>query len=66
MVAPNINNLIIYTEYPELRILNRFANRDKVLLMSDWTQVIQTLEKSHGAGTKVAVYPSADIQYFAD
>ena len=66
MVAPHINNLIIYTEFPERRILDRYANRDKVLLMSDWNQVIQTLEKSHGDGTKVAVYPSADIQYFAD
>ena len=66
MVAPHINKIIFYTEYPELRILDRFANRDKVLLTSDWEQVIQTLEKSHGAGTKVAVYPSADIQYFAD
>ncbi len=65
-VPPHINNLIIYTEFPELRILDRYSNRDKVRLMSDWTQVIETLEKNHGAGTKVAVYPSADIQYFGD
>lgn len=65
-VPPHINNLIIYTEFPELRILDRYSNRDKVRLMSDWTQVIETLVKNHGAGTKVAVYPSADIQYFGD
>jgi nickel-dependent lactate racemase len=66
MLAPHINKLIFYTEYPEAKLRDRFANRDKVLLMSDWKRVIETLEKSHGAGTKVAVYPSADIQYFAD
>ena len=66
MVAPHINKLIFYTEYPEAKLLERFSDRDKVLLMSNWKQVIQTLETSHGAGTKVAIYPSADIQYFAD
>jgi len=65
-LAPHINRVIFYTEYPEARILGRFANRDKVLLMSDWREVIKTLEESHGAGTKVTVYPGADIQYFAD
>lgn len=66
MLPPHINKFIFYTEYPEAKLLERFANRDKVLLLSDWKQVIKTLEKSHDAGTKVAVYPSADIQYFAD
>ena len=66
MVAPHIKKFIFYTEYPEAKLLERFADRDKVLLLSDWKQVIKTLQKSHGAGTKVAVYPSADIQYFAD
>jgi len=66
MVAPHINKLIFYTEYPEAKLLDRFSDRDKVLLISEWKNVIQTLEKSHGAGTKVAVFPGADIQYFAD
>jgi nickel-dependent lactate racemase len=66
MLAPHINRLIFYTEYPEAKLRDRFADRDKVLLMSDWKQVVKTLEKSYGVGTKVAVYPSADIQYFAD
>ncbi|MFC2072714.1 lactate racemase domain-containing protein [Chloroflexota bacterium] len=65
-VAPHINNLIIYTEYPECAVLGHFADREKVLLTSDWKQVIQRLEKSHGASAKVAVYPNAGIQYFAD
>ena len=66
IIPSHINNLIIYTEYPELRMLNHFPNREKVVLTSDWSHVIKTLEKSHGIGAKVAVYPSADIHYFAD
>jgi len=65
-IPSHINNLIIYTEYPELRMLNRFSNREKVVLTSDWDHVIKILNKSHGTGAKVAVYPSADIHYFAD
>jgi len=64
-VAPHLNNFIIYNEYPEAKMLERYANRDKILLTSDWKKVIQRLEKSHGPGAKVAVYPNADIQYFA-
>jgi nickel-dependent lactate racemase len=64
MLPPHISHFIFYTEYPEAKLLDRFADRDKVLLTSKWEQVVETLEKSHGAGTKVAVYPSADIQYF--
>jgi len=65
-MPPHINNLIIYSEYPELRILDLFPDRDRVRLMSDWSQVIQALQKWHGNSPKVAVYPSADMQFFAD
>ena len=63
-IAPHIKNYIVYTEYPEAKMMERFVDNDKALMTSDWTQVIERLEKSHGAGTKVAVYPNADIQYF--
>jgi hypothetical protein len=63
-LPPHIGKLIIYTEFPELRILDRYVDKDKVLLMSDWEQVIGLLEERYGSGTKVAVYPSADIQYY--
>ncbi len=65
-MPPHINNLIIYSEYPELRILDLFPDRDRVRLMSNWSQVIQTLQERHGNSPKVAVYPSADMQFFAD
>jgi nickel-dependent lactate racemase len=60
----HIKDYIIYTEYPEAKMMERFAGNDKTLMTSDWTQVIERLEKSHGTGAKVAVYPNADIQYF--
>ncbi|MFC2021401.1 lactate racemase domain-containing protein [Chloroflexota bacterium] len=64
-VAPHIKNFIIYTDYPEAKILMRFFNPDKVLLTDDWTKVIHRLEESHGASAKVVVYPNAAIQYLA-
>ncbi|MBN2238281.1 MAG: DUF2088 domain-containing protein [Dehalococcoidales bacterium] len=63
-VPPHIGKLIIYTEFPEMRILDRYVDRDKVLLMSDWNQVIETLVQSRGNNAKVAVYPNADTLYF--
>jgi len=60
----HLSSFIIYNEYPEAKMLESYANRDKVLMTSDWSKVIERLKKSHGAGTKVAVYPNADIQYF--
>lgn len=66
IVAPHIENLIIYTEYLEAKVLARYTDRSKVLLTSDWQQVIETLEKTHGSSARVAVYPNGDIPYFAD
>ncbi|UCD10154.1 MAG: hypothetical protein JSU79_05820 [Dehalococcoidales bacterium] len=60
----HIGKLIIYTEFPELRILDRYIDKDRVLLMSDGEQVIGLLGETHGSGTKVTVYPSADIQNY--
>lgn len=57
---------MIYTEYPEVRALNWFPNREKVLLTDNWDQIVRALENTHGAGAKVAVYPSADIQYHVE
>ena len=64
-VAPHIKNYIIYTEYPEAKMMERFVGNEKAFMTSDWTEVIERLKKSHGSDAKVAVYPNADIQYFA-
>ncbi len=61
-IPQHINHLITYTEYPDAK-WNRFEEPDKALLMYRWDAVLKLLQKSHGLDTKVAVYPSADIQY---
>ena len=61
---PHIRNVIIYTEHPEVRILDRFLDRDKLRVMSKWDDVISMLQGLHGDSPRVAVYPNADAQYF--
>lgn len=60
----HINHAIIYSEFPELRTYDRFAEKDlgKILLMSKWDDVIASLEKWHGPGAKTAVFTDGTIQ----
>ncbi len=60
-----VNHVIIYSEYPDVAGRGYVEESDKVLFMSDWDVVLQALQEFRGAEAKVAVYPSADIQYFA-
>ena len=57
------NHLIVYTEYPDLAGRGWFEESDKLLFLHSWDNVLQLLQEFHGADTKVAVYPNADIQY---
>jgi len=63
-VPPHIDRIIFYNEFPEAKIYGRFANPEKVLQTDNWDEVIETLQKIHGAKAKVAVYPNADTLYF--
>ncbi len=65
-IPENVNRLIIYSEYPELASRNYLEDDGRVVMAHDWDDVLKLLEKSHGSGTKVAVYPNADMQYCAD
>lgn len=60
----NINHFIFFTEYPEMRSMYRFAQKDrcKVLLTSTWTEAILELMKWHPEGAKVAVFVDGTIQ----
>jgi len=60
---PNVNRLIIFSEYPELSSKNYLEDTDKVILMHDWDDVLKVLQESRKSGAQVAVYPNADIQY---
>ena len=65
-LPPHVKKLIIYNEYPEAKILGRFASTEKILQTDNWDLVIDTLRKEHGDSAKVAVYPNADTQYFGN
>jgi nickel-dependent lactate racemase len=60
---PQVNRVIIFSEYPELSSKNYLEDTEKVVLLDDWDDVLKLLKESYGPGAKVAVYPSADIQY---
>jgi lactate racemase len=62
-VPPNVKRLIFFNEYPELAARHYLEDTDKVVMLSDWSEVLKLLKQSHGSRAKVAVYPSADIQY---
>ncbi len=62
-VPQNVNHVIIYSEYPDIAGRAYIEKSDKVLFMDDWGDVLKALEKFHPAETRVAVLPSAEIQY---
>jgi len=61
-VPRHVNHLIVYNEYPHPGS-SWFDEDDKILYLDKWDDVLKELQKSHGADTKVAVYPNAEIQY---
>lgn len=65
MIVPdNVNRLIIYNEYPEIASGRYLEESGKKVMTDSWEEVMALLKQRHGAGTKAAVYPNADIQYF--
>jgi len=63
-IPSHINHLIVYTEYPDIPGLGYFEQPDKVLMMTNWDDVLHTLQDLHRGNATVAVYPNADIQCF--
>jgi len=63
-IPPHINHLIVYSEYPDIASLDYLEASEKILLISNWSEVVKILKEFHGDNAKVAVYPSADILYF--
>ena len=64
-VPPNVNHVILFNEYMDLTALGYFEVPEKVVTMSKWDDVVRFLEQTHGADTKVAVYPNSEVQYCA-
>ncbi|MEE8353804.1 MAG: lactate racemase domain-containing protein, partial [Dehalococcoidales bacterium] len=61
-VPEHFGRLIVFTEYPDLASRSGFGESDKMIFAHNWDDVLGLLE-GRGAGTSVAVYPSAEIQY---
>ncbi len=59
----NVSRLIIYNEYPDLTLYGLFSQPERVVIISEWKEVLALLKESHGRETQAAVYPNADIQY---
>jgi nickel-dependent lactate racemase len=62
-IPENVKRLIIFSEYPELASRKYLEDTEKIIMVHDWADVLKLLKESHGPGTKVAIYPNADIQY---
>jgi nickel-dependent lactate racemase len=60
---PDVNRLIIFSEYPELSSRGYLEDSEKVILAHRWGDVLKLLKESRRRRVKVAVYPNADIQY---
>ena len=60
-----VNHCLFYSEFPEARNWARFADKDlaKVMLPSNWTEVISKLIEWHGFKAKVAVFADGTNQY---
>ena len=62
-VPDNVKRLIIYNEYPEIASGRYLEDSGKIMMTDNWEAVMALLKQNHGAGTQVAIYPDADIQY---
>jgi lactate racemase len=62
-IPANVDRLIIFNEYPEITSGRYLEENGKVIMTDNWAEVMALLRKTHGPGTKAAIYPNADIQY---
>ena len=64
-IHENVKRLIMFSEYPELASKNYIEDSDKVVMAHAWKDVLKLLKDGRGPGTKVGIYPNADMQYCA-
>jgi nickel-dependent lactate racemase len=62
-VPPNLR-LIILAPHMDRTFADWFSNPERVTWTSDWDSTLGLLRDSYGPGTRVAVIPSATMQYF--
>ena len=62
-IPDRINRVCIFSEYPDVTGRDYLEASDKVLFMSRWEDVLEALDDGEDGTKRVAVYPSADVQY---
>jgi hypothetical protein len=62
-VPPQVNKVIVFTEYPDLVGRGWFAKSGKMMFLHKWSDVLKVLEADYPTGASVAVFPNAEIQY---
>jgi hypothetical protein len=61
----HVNRLIIFSEYPDPTLACSCSPEDKVIVVNTWEKVLKLYDTGVKRIMKVAVYPSAEIQYCA-
>ena len=62
-VPPHINRVCIFSEYTDVAGRNYIEKSDKVFFTNNWDDILERLHDQNSTSQRVAVYPSADIQY---
>jgi nickel-dependent lactate racemase len=62
-IPPQINRVFIFSDYPDVAGQNYIEKSDKVFFSNHWKDIVGMIQASKNGMQKVAVYPSADIQY---
>ena len=60
----NLRHLLVFSPYPELSFKDYFVQKERIIFFEKWEDLLSFLKKRHPSGSKVVVYPSADIHYF--
>jgi hypothetical protein len=62
-LPPHINRVFIFSEYPDVAGQHYIEKSDKVFFSNNWDDILRMIQISKEGMQRVAVYPSADIQY---
>ncbi|HEX9896111.1 MAG TPA: lactate racemase domain-containing protein [Dehalococcoidales bacterium] len=62
-VPPQVNKVIVFTEYPDLVGRGWFAKSEKMMFLHKWDDVLKVLEADYPASASVAIFPNSEIQY---
>ena len=62
-LPPQVERLIVFSEYKDMTAAAFFSPPEKVLLMDSWDDVLRALGERHRGHAKVAVYTSAEVQF---